>query len=192
MTKNRKKLTQIAKKTKSVEPTILTNPKAKIGNKKLTFSFEFFTKNHELFNLGDKTETIGGPWFVSLMEGLQYVSTLTVPEAQINTRVQLHGINWETSNANPPSHTPTTEFHQFRLNKSTGRVIGFLVGSLFYIVWLDPHHNLTDSKGYGKAVVYNSGYTDYELLQKELLQEKENNKDFNELLAIYEEQLKNI
>ena len=45
-------------------------------------------------------------------------------------------------------------FWQFRINKSRGRVIGALIEGVFYIVWLDCHHNLTDSEGYGKARKY--------------------------------------
>ena len=31
---------------------------------------------------------------------------------------------------------------QFELSKATGRIHGFLVGSKFFVRWLDPEHNL--------------------------------------------------
>lgn len=53
--------------------------------------------------------------------------------------------------------------HTF-LDKSHGRVIGILIDAVFYIVWLDPHHNPTDSKGYGGANKFKRPCSDYEKL----------------------------
>lgn len=35
-----------------------------------------------------------------------------------------------------------------------GRVIGILIDAVFYVVWLDPYHNLTNSEGYGGVKKY--------------------------------------
>ena len=45
-------------------------------------------------------------------------------------------------------------FWQFQLSKGTGRVVGFFdqTNSIFYIVLLDPKHNIQPSKNFGYAV----------------------------------------
>lgn len=45
-------------------------------------------------------------------------------------------------------------FWQFQLSKGTGRVVGFFneMNSIFYIVLLDPKHNIQPSKKFGYAV----------------------------------------
>ena len=58
------------------------------------------------------------------------------------------------------------EYWQFRINKGSGRVIGVKIDNIFYVVWLDPYHNLIDSEGYGKAQYYYRPKTEYELLQE--------------------------
>ena len=42
------------------------------------------------------------------------------------------------------------------IDKSSGRVIGVIINNVFYVVWLDPHHNLIDSEGYGTVKKYSA------------------------------------
>ena len=49
---------------------------------------------------------------------------------------------------------PKTLQQKVMIDKSSGRVIGVIVNNVFYVVWLDPHHNLTDSEGYGTVKKY--------------------------------------
>jgi len=74
----------------------------------------------------------------------------------------LHEIKWERTNAQSPSSQEQHEHYQFRINKSKGRVIGFKTHNTFYIVWLDPHHNLTNSAGYGKESYHYKPLSQYE------------------------------
>ncbi len=46
----------------------------------------------------------------------------------------LHSINWKIANVNCP-FSPEIEWWQFRINKSRGRVIGMLIGKIFYVVY---------------------------------------------------------
>ena len=41
------------------------------------------------------------------------------------------------------------------------------------MVWLDPHHNLTDSEGYGTATKYYTPKSEYETLQDKIQQQTE-------------------
>lgn len=135
------------------------NPKEKISlpfNGKIVerqgifFSFSSFDRTHKFFNLGGKAAdgTVGGEWFLRLLDCLKSVSGKTIAELKRKPYL-LHPINWENANAKCPTNSNQAEYWQFRLDKSHGRVIGILIDSIFYIVWLDPYHNLTDSDGYG-------------------------------------------
>ena len=109
-----------------------------------------FDRKHELFNLGGKENdgTVGGKCFILLLDRLKDAGGKTIAELK-NKPFELHPVNWETTNANCPAKLEQAEYWQFRIDKSHGRVIGILIDSIFYVVWLDPYHNLTDSEGYG-------------------------------------------
>ena len=115
-----------------------------------SFSFTCFDRSHALFNLGgnEKDGTVGGKWFLRLLDCLKSVSGKTVEELRHSTH-ELHPVNWGSANTKPPESSEQAEFWQFRIDKSHGRVIGILIDCVFYVVWLDPYHNLTDSEGYG-------------------------------------------
>ena len=55
----------------------------------------------------------------------------------------LHPIDWDKTNTRPPMGYGQLEYWQFRLDKSNGRVIGVIIDSVFYVIWLDPYHNIT-------------------------------------------------
>ena len=115
-----------------------------------SFSFSCFDRGHELFNLGGKEKDgiVGGKWFLRLPDCLKSVSGKTFDGLRRSTH-DLHPVNWETANARHPDFPEQAEYWQFRIDKSHGRVIGILIDSVFYVVWLDPYHNLTHSEGYG-------------------------------------------
>ena len=124
-----------------------------LTEKSFSFSFACFDREHELFNLGDNSSpdgVISGKWFLSLLDCLKSVSNQRISDLRSSIH-DLHPIDWEKANASPPYGFEQLEYWQFRINKSRGRVIGFKIDNTFYVVWLDPHHNLTDSEGYGKA-----------------------------------------
>lgn len=140
-----------------------------VSEKSLSFSFACFDRSHELFNLGDKASiggVVSGRWFLDLMDCLKNISNKNISELRGGT-YDLHPIDWKNTNTSPPDRWTQLEYSQFRINKSRGRVIGFILGNIFYIVWLDPHHNLTDSEGYGKAIKYKPPQSEYEMLSEE-------------------------
>lgn len=144
-----------------------------VDDGKFTFSFACFSRENELFNLGGKADddTVGGRWFLELMDCLKSVSNKTIPELK-NSPHELHPIDWRTTNTAPPNNNEQLEYWQFRINKSKGRVIGFLIDAVFYVVWLDPYHNLTDSEGYGGVNEFAKPKSEYEYQEDRILELK--------------------
>lgn len=155
--------------------------------KTFLFSFETLDREHELFNLGqnDRNQPVCGEWFVSLLDCLKNASQMTFNQLCQSRHFDMHPINWNSTNARKPTHALSEqydEWFQFRLSKSNGRIIGFTAGNVFYIHWLDPHHNLTNSEGYGKAQYYSKAFSEYELLQSQLDERLKEIKELSELL----------
>lgn len=154
-------------KCTEVKTEIFPHNGAKAVQNSLTFSFACFDREHALFNLGGDAEdkTVGGAWFIDLLDCLKSVSNKKIPEIKTSLH-DLHPINWSKTNTSAPDGDIQHEYWQFRISKSKGRVIGFIVWgkehSVFYVVWLDPHHNLIDSEGYGGIDWYSRPMSEYE------------------------------
>lgn len=140
------KLPNVGKSESSVQ--LPFNGKA-VENHGFSFSFSCLDRSHEFFNLGgnSKDGTVGGKWFLRLLDCLKSVSGKTVEELSKSTH-DFHRVDWDKANVRCPTSNQA-EYWQFRIDKSHGRVIGILIDAVFYVVWLDPYHNLSDSEGYG-------------------------------------------
>ncbi|MCD8021451.1 MAG: hypothetical protein LUF30_00195 [Lachnospiraceae bacterium] len=46
-----------------------------------------------------------------------------------------------------------------------------MIDGVFYVVWLDPHHNLTDSEGYGTVRYYKPALSLYEQREIQIQQQ---------------------
>ena len=162
-----------------------------VPNSGFSFSFASFDRTHKLFNLGDDNETSGvisGHWFVELMDCFKSVNGMTVPELKTSMH-DLHPVDWSNANTAIPSDSSQCQYWQFRINKSKGRVIGVLTDGVFYVVWLDPHHNLTDSEGYGTVEWHKAAPSLYEIRDMELAAAQATIERLSKELEVYEELL---
>ena len=173
-------------------PTGASNPKGTIAlpnngvitsEKGFSFSFSCFDRTNSLFNLGGNADdgTVGGSWFIDLIECFKSVNSKTISEL-IGSIHDYHPVDWSSANVSAPPDSDQLEYHQFRINKSKGRVIGFLIDGVFYVVWLDPHHNLTDSPHYPGATKYRAPFSQYESQQNTI-------KDLTERVKYLENEL---
>ena len=148
-----------------------------VTDKSFAFSFSCFDRTHDYFNLGDNSSdrTISGKWFLDLFDCLREVCRKPIPELK-HSMYDLHPVDWKNANVHMPESSEQLDYQQFRINKGRGRVIGFKIDNLFYIVWLDPHHNLSDSDGYGTATKYRTPESEFEKLvrDKDSLEEENN------------------
>lgn len=163
-----------------------------VSDRGFSFSFAAFDRSHKLFNLGDDSERSGvvsGKWFIDLLDCLKDVSKMTVNEMKTSMH-DLHPVDWDKANTSIPNESNQCEYWQFRINKSKGRVIGVLTGGVFYIVWLDPHHNLTNSEGYGTENWYKPALSLYETQEMTIAQLQKEKEHLVEELKAAEELLK--
>jgi hypothetical protein len=112
----------------------------------LGFSFKYLQTQNQKFSVRD-----GEPnYFTAFLERLRDLSTLTAQDIKMNRSQSLrcHPIKWrETTEPNgfgiPNEKELVTIPYQFSLSTNEhGRVHGFFIEDVFYIVWLDPNHNL--------------------------------------------------
>ncbi|MEW6352668.1 MAG: hypothetical protein AB1646_26790 [Thermodesulfobacteriota bacterium] len=89
----------------------------------------------------------------TLLERLRDMSSMTVDEFHKNRRsLRAHAIDWgRTSQPDGFLHLNEQLRNeppwQFQLTSNEhGRVHGFFVGNIFYVVWLDPDHRLYPGK----------------------------------------------
>lgn len=163
---------------KDIETKRLLVPRTDNGIPFLTFSFKFFTQQ-EYFGIGDQDAT----WFTNLFDRIKDLSGKTkaiVENPTDREAYRLHPIDWGAKNCpitigdlnsvpdNIKDNAEDDFFWQFQLSKGTGRVVGFFNEDFttFYIVLLDPKHNIQPSKDYGYSVDETTiAITEYERVQ---------------------------
>lgn len=154
---------------------------------KISFSFKYFNRDKKEFNISGTCVN----WFITLVDILKNISELNINEL-INQRqhYDVHGYKWDELKHKfdfSDAFLEQAECLQFRLSKSEGRVHGFVVGNIFYIVWLDPHHNLYPDARFGGTKYYERELTCYEKLMEYNLNLRNENKA---LMDIFEENAK--
>lgn len=112
----------------------------------ISFSFKYFKEDNDKFSVQGRDAVYLQPLLVRLRD----LSTLTVQEL-INNRsksLRCHKIKWsDTTEPNGfgiPNEDKLVDIpYQFQISANEhGRVHGFFIENVFYIVWLDPDHNL--------------------------------------------------
>ncbi|MBP0016751.1 MAG: hypothetical protein J7647_04240 [Cyanobacteria bacterium SBLK] len=113
--------------------------------KNISFSFKYWQSNHEKFSVRDCETT----YFFTLLERLKNFSTWTVQELLSNrsSAIRCHPIGWNDTTEDgfglPNEEQLVDTPYQLSISTSGhGRIHGFFIGDIFYIVWLDPKHLL--------------------------------------------------
>jgi hypothetical protein len=123
----------------------------KLPADRLKFSFEFLQINHPKFAYSKRQ----GLYFCAVLERIKDLCSWEVDEflTKRHPALRNHRIDWkkdrltEASFATGVNGTANPEHDdaawQFQISTNEhGRVHGFLIGSTFYVVWLDPDHLL--------------------------------------------------
>lgn len=113
---------------------------------KITFSFAALEKT-EHFNI----DVTCPRWSSELFDMLKNVSNHTVTDLKGNKIPTYRVHNHE--NASPPDKLPQgvdlKDCYQIRISKTKGGIHGVFYENVFYVIWLDPLHNLYPDDRYG-------------------------------------------
>lgn len=94
-------------------------------------------------------------------------------------------------NATPPSKVPDgvelKDCYQIRISKSKGGIHGVFNGNIFYVIWLDPLHNMYPDDKYGGLRKIKPGSTCCKDRDKIIEQLRENIDKLKEENKIYQE-----
>ncbi|MBN2980096.1 hypothetical protein [Cohnella algarum] len=149
------------------------------------FSWQFFDREHKYFNCGNADQG----WLLNCLETMKKVSGMKVVEFKVHRHkpLRVHPHNWDHVSAKFPLNDELfkqieNDAYQFALSTARGRVHGFLIDNVFYIVWLDPDHNLYPSKKHGGIVKCDPPDDCYDCYSAELLAlEEEKNEIYSEI-----------
>jgi len=116
----------------------------------ISFSFKYYQTAHDRFSCTKKQVV----YWLTLIDRLKDISSLTAQELLINrsSTLRCHPIKWDDTSEKNGFGLPNEEQlvdtpYQFSLSSNEyGRVHGFFIDQIFYIVWLDPDHLLYPSK----------------------------------------------
>ena len=154
-----------------------------IDDKNVVFSFELLDRN-EYFNIDCTCPN----WSLDLMDVLQSVSSVTRKQFKSDTRFRSGTYRIHNhENAEPPIAFPVNdismkEVEQIRFGASKGGIHGFMVENVFYIVWLDPLHNMYPSERHGGLKKIKPPCTCCGWRDEELRKLAEENKGYCEML----------
>lgn len=175
MTRPRIPKASIQNKNRVVPGNIAGGDKA--AQKCVVFSFEMLDEN-EFFRLDGTCQN----WSKDLFDVLKEVSAHTFKELTSGSftgssplRVHRH------QNVRPPCEVPynidLNEMWQIRISASKGGIHGLFIENIFYVVWLDPQHNLYPDKRHGGLKVIKPPSTCCKERDKDLMRLcEENNK----------------
>ncbi|HSW94310.1 MAG TPA: hypothetical protein VLJ15_08170 [Gammaproteobacteria bacterium] len=114
------------------------------------FSFKHLDMKNQKFNIDNRKTQ----YFIKMLERLKNLSTLSPQEILSNRSraLRAHPITWkDTSEKSGFNHlneqlkeiTP----YQFEISRDEhGRVHGFFIDNIFFIIWFDPNHQLYSSQ----------------------------------------------
>ncbi len=185
------------KKEKKVVPN---NINIYTEDKKVLFSFEILERN-DYFNLDGTCVN----WSSDLFEALKKVSKITMKEIHAGNysgksspfRIHRH------DNAKPPCNVTGNisleDLWQIRISLNKGGIHGLFIDNVFYVLWLDPQHNLYPNENRGGVVKITPPSTcckerDAQIkdLYKQLEEYKENERFLNEYIAEIDNQNKQL
>lgn len=126
--------------------TDIVKPKVPHSKDNVVFSFETLEWN-EYFNLDGTCNN----WPFELLNMLKSVSCIQKTEL-ITGKYSTYRVHRHT-NVKPPCPFPQNvdinQCYQIRISKTKGGIHGIFYENVFYVIWLDPLHNMYPDKEHG-------------------------------------------
>jgi len=112
----------------------------------IMFSFEALELT-EYFNLTGTCHN----WAGDMLNMCKEVSKHTVKELSSGSlrTLRFHSLEGAPCPEKLPNGVELKDMHQLRIGKSKGGIHGVLVENLFFVIWLDPLHNMYPNDMYG-------------------------------------------
>lgn len=162
-----------------------------LAEQNVSFSFYYFKKDDDKYNMGN----VSTAWFIKLKEVLRDVSQYPMkdflPSFNHAKRWRCHGLEEDIVSQFGLDETLLDQVRegcfQFSITTSKGRVLGFNINSVFFVVLLDFHHN-ADPGIFGVQSQYPPKTLEDELLAENKILQRENKKlelRFSELESEY-------
>jgi hypothetical protein len=140
---------QRSPKTKHIKNLqIKTEYKQAIGHGQyLNFSFKLLDLSHKDFNVSGCERD----WFIQLFERKKNLCGMTFDEIQRGGKTtRCHPISWKETSVpegfNIPELSPDILSFQLSISQTKGRIFGFVIDNVFYVVWFDPEHKVYNSR----------------------------------------------
>ena len=128
---------------KGIKPTSIPKRKG------ISFSYKYFQSNNDKFSVINNQPE----YLLAFLERLRDVSNYSFQELLSNRSKALrcHPIDWSDTTEScfgiPNEDDLVDTPYQFSISSNKyGRVHGFFIEEVFYIVWLDPNHLLYSGK----------------------------------------------
>lgn len=139
--KNKIKKTEpkLAPSSSKIKPTKVESARG------ISFFYRYFNDGNDKFLVTNRDAR----YLEALIQRLRDLSTMTVNEITVTNAKsrRCHAIDWnkttETCFGFPNEEQLVDTPYQFQISSNEhGRVHGFFIETVFYIVWLDPEHKL--------------------------------------------------
>jgi hypothetical protein len=164
--------------SKIVKPTLEAD-----HDDKVIFSFAALERT-EYFNLDCTCEK----WSSDLFDMLKSISETSKKDLMSGKYRTYRVHNHEK--AKPPSPLPRgvelKDFYQLRISTSKGGIHGVFVNNIFYIIWVDPLHNMYPDDRFGGLRTIKPPATCCMDRDSQISGLLEENRRLNEKLAVYE------
>jgi hypothetical protein len=126
--------------------TKIKEKESSLIHKEINFSFKYLDLNDSDFSIDD----CSADYFLKFIERLKNICGLSPIELIHNKSKSLrfHTIEWEKTSkkdgfCNLSSHYQDLPAYQFSISANKhGRIHGFILETVFFIVWFDPKHRV--------------------------------------------------
>lgn len=134
------------------KPKVKALPSSKIpverSEAKITFSFQYHDSKHDVFSLRE----MDIEYVYKILDRFKNLAEYTAGNLIGNgsRSLRCHPIRWEDTTQSGFGSISKELYdgcaYQIQISQGEGRIHGFFIGSVFYVVWFDPNHMLYKQK----------------------------------------------
>lgn len=172
-------------KPAQVTSTTIKKPGLISAADKIVFSFESLERT-EYFNLDCTCEN----WFSDLFDMLKNISGISKKDL-FSGKFRTYRIHSHET-AKPPNRLPDgvalKDLYQMRIGTSKGGIHGIFYDNIFYVIWLDPLHNMYPDSRFGGLRKIKAPKTCCMDRDEQLIQLQNENQTLKEELKLWNEE----